>query len=461
MGTAKLPPSCRASPEPAPRPAAGSTASFSWQTLRPPRSTPRARGRGRSAGRRPIIPKGQAQSEACQESEEEVDEEEEAALKPMIAPSKQLQKEGDAKCIAKRRGDPAQGRTLSCTGLGWAWQYTRLSLAHVACTLYMQLVCKSSSALQVHCACGCWANFEASTVDWQIPPPEALADPLGHVRRAILASLPANACERVRKLVNAGDGALRAPLFNDVEVEEMRGAVCACLGVGRAWATEQFPCTPYRFNLMERVATQLRDVDAALPGVLKVGSPTRVRCTIPASSVWRPTASADQDACDVEPDDLDICESNHWSAVEVPERVRELLEEEISAGYVAKFTGDLAALQERFPAGNLAVGKLGLVRKPGKADRLIGDSRASRASPQAKFSEKVEVAAIGYFSQALDRYAEHAHELGHSSAATPCSEDWMLLSIDVKYAHKSPKTAPEDVGFAVFQLNYGAASTST
>ena len=150
-----------------------------------------------------------------------------------------------------------------------------------------------------------------STVDWQIPRPEALADPFGHVRRAILASLPAFACERVRKLVNAGDGALRAPLFNDVEVEEMRGAVCACLGVGRAWATEQFPCTPYRFNLMERVATQLRDVDVALPGVLKVGSPTGVRCTIPATSgAWRPTASADQDACDVEPDDLDICESN-------------------------------------------------------------------------------------------------------------------------------------------------------
>ena len=69
----------RGSPEPAPRPAA-STASFSWRTLQPPRGTPRARGRGRSAGRRPIISKAKPRTEeVCQESEEEGEEEEEAA----------------------------------------------------------------------------------------------------------------------------------------------------------------------------------------------------------------------------------------------------------------------------------------------------------------------------------------------------------------------------------------------
>ena len=127
------------------------------------------------------------------------------------------------------------------------------------------------------------------------------ADPLGHVRRAILASLPANACERIRKLVDAGDGTLLEPLFNDMEVEDMRRAVCACLGVDFAWASEQFPRTPYRFNLMERLASQLHDVDAQLPCILKVGSPTGVRCAIPASGVWRPTDSAERDVCDIEP----------------------------------------------------------------------------------------------------------------------------------------------------------------
>ena len=69
----------RGSREPAPRPA-DLTASFSWRTLRPPRGTPRARGRGRSTGRRPVIPKTKPRpAEMCQESEEETDEEEEIA----------------------------------------------------------------------------------------------------------------------------------------------------------------------------------------------------------------------------------------------------------------------------------------------------------------------------------------------------------------------------------------------
>ena len=72
----------RGSPEPTAR-AAGSTASFSWRTLHPPRGTPRARGRGRgstSSGGRPVIPKTKARPsnlDVC--GEEDTDEEEQAA----------------------------------------------------------------------------------------------------------------------------------------------------------------------------------------------------------------------------------------------------------------------------------------------------------------------------------------------------------------------------------------------
>ena len=64
--------------KPAPRPA-GSTASFSCRTLRPPRGTPRARGRGRSVSSRPIIPKAKARTaweEVCENDYEEEEEEE-------------------------------------------------------------------------------------------------------------------------------------------------------------------------------------------------------------------------------------------------------------------------------------------------------------------------------------------------------------------------------------------------
>ena len=71
----------RGSPEPAPRPA-GSTASFSWRTLRPLRGTPRARGRGRSVSWRPIIPKAKARTarEGVCENDYKEEEEEEVPL---------------------------------------------------------------------------------------------------------------------------------------------------------------------------------------------------------------------------------------------------------------------------------------------------------------------------------------------------------------------------------------------
>ena len=71
----------RGSPEPAPH-SAGSTATFSWRTLQPPRGTPGARGRGRTADRgRPTIPKAKARPsnlEICTEEESGEEQEREA-----------------------------------------------------------------------------------------------------------------------------------------------------------------------------------------------------------------------------------------------------------------------------------------------------------------------------------------------------------------------------------------------
>ena len=68
----------RGSPKPTAR-AAGSTATFSWRTLQPPRKMLRARGRGRgsaSSGGRPVIP-SPSNLEVC--AEEDTDEDEPAA----------------------------------------------------------------------------------------------------------------------------------------------------------------------------------------------------------------------------------------------------------------------------------------------------------------------------------------------------------------------------------------------
>ena len=80
-----------------------------------------------------------------------------------------------------------------------------------------------------------------------------------------------------------------------------------------------------------------------------------------------------------------------------------------------------------------------VVRSTGKEDRLIGDSRASGASPAAKFSERAELPSLY-----IPFWSCYRGGSRHS--------DWSLFSLDIKGAHKSIRTAPEDTGFSVFQF---------
>ena len=114
--------------------------------------------------------------------------------------------------------------------------------------------------------------------------------------------------------------------------------------------------------------------------------------------------------------------------------------------------GSLEQVKQRFPSDKLAIGKLGVVSCEGKDDRLIGESRASGASPAALFSERAEVPSLYHFSAALDRFAEWSYKQGKRAKPIASAEDWCLFSIDIKGAHKSVRTHPEDVGLAVFQV---------
>eukprot|EP00438_Fugacium_kawagutii_P001597 Skav221839 [mRNA] locus=scaffold885:463742:465520:+ [translate_table: standard] len=281
-----------------------------------------------------------------------------------------------------------------------------------------------------------------STLDWQLPPPEAWRDQLGPVRAAIWRALPPGAAVRWDSLP------LEAPMFTAEEVAAMRSEVCAALGIDPCWAEQSFELTPYKFNLLEAIATRLGDLDAGLCAVLKEGAPTGVGAKIPASGVW-PRLDTDDPVEGTVPD-LVLCASNHRSADELA-KVRALVEKELEQGYMQR-VGSLAQVKQRFPSDKLAIGKLGVVSCDGKEDRLIGDSRASGASPAAQFSERAEVPSLYHFSAALDRFAEWNFKRGNRANPVASSEAWCLFSIDIKGAHKSVRTHPDDVGLAVFQV---------
>lgn len=214
-----------------------------------------------------------------------------------------------------------------------------------------------------------------------------------------MAALPANALHRIGKLFGAKPN---EAVFTPAEVRQLQHAVCTELGLDVSWALQTYDRTPYFFNLMSAMASCLQDVDAVLPSTLSQGAPTGVREQIPPSGVWPAKGTPLAPDCALE---LCMCDNNHASATAEPTKVTALLEQEIAQGFVEKVQGGHAELLERFSAEDLAIGKLGLVSRPGKEDRLIGDSRASGASPAASFAEKAEVPALGNFTQALDKHA--------------------------------------------------------
>ena len=224
----------------------------------------------------------------------------------------------------------------------------------------------------------------------------------------------------------------------------MQVAVCSALGIDSAWALESFELTPYKFNLLESLALRMDDPDVAVCKVLRRGAPTGVREPIPASGVWPPCTGKWGDEV-AEACDLFWCTSNHISAEQEPAKVRALVQKEVDLGYLVHIAGGMSAVQQRFPDGSLAIGKLGLVTCAGKEDRLIGDSRASGASPAARFLERAEVPSLFLFTAALNRFAAW-----RGVAVDP--KEWVLFSVDIKGAHKSIRTAAEDVGFSVFSL---------
>ncbi|CAK9061069.1 TPR_REGION domain-containing protein [Durusdinium trenchii] len=253
--------------------------------------------------------------------------------------------------------------------------------------------------------------------------------------------MPKDACCRAAALCGK---TLERPFFTDSEVHLMQVAVCSALGIDSAWALESFELTPYKFNLLESLALRMDDPDVAVCKVLRRGAPTGVREPIPASGVWPPCSGKWGDEV-AEACDLFWCTSNHISAEQEPAKVRALVQKEVDLGYLVHIAGGMSAVQQRFPDGSLAIGKLGLVTCAGKEDRLIGDSRASGASPAARFLERAEVPSLFLFTAALNRFAAW-----RGVAVDP--KEWVLFSVDIKGAHKSIRTAAEDVGFSVFSL---------
>ena len=89
-------------------------------------------------------------------------------------------------------------------------------------------------------------------------------------------------------------------------------------------------------------------------------------------------------------------------------------------------------------------GKLALVRSEGRDDRLIGDSSAPGASPNARFPERVRHPRITDIEKGIAICRERTEQDG---------EAWSAVTIDVSAAHKRLKMHESDAGAAFFSCN--------
>ncbi|CAE7223789.1 unnamed protein product [Symbiodinium sp. CCMP2592] len=162
------------------------------------------------------------------------------------------------------------------------------------------------------------------------------------------------------------------PLFSEEETEWLRSSF-------KRFSDSHSPCQdwnfsvkegqPYCLSALERLSTMLGDKDTSLFPALQKGVPTGFDGDIPRSHTLRPRNPENSD----EPTDLLVCEGNWQGAEADPALLQELIEEEVSAGYIEEVPS-LEAAYERWGQERVAVGRVNIVKAPGRAARLVIDN---------------------------------------------------------------------------------------
>ena len=159
--------------------------------------------------------------------------------------------------------------------------------------------------------------------------------------------------------------------------------------------------------------------------------PTGILETIPPSGVWKKVDVTER------PDlDLRVFDTPWGSALEGPETVFQLSQDDIRAGFASWLHGGLEEARKLF-GDHCTAGKLGVVKKEGADPCLIGDNTVSNANQLCRISEKVELPSLDDVAQFLSRHQR---------------QDWVAFLLDVKPALKRVKVAPAERGFSIFAL---------
>ena len=139
-------------------------------------------------------------------------------------------------------------------------------------------------------------------------------------------------------------------------------------------------------HILQTLCTCMQDPDTELFPYLIAGVPLGINESIIPSKCF----PLNQAEVPFEAPLLSLHHTNWQSAEDEPQIVQELIDKEVTAGWVSVFDGTVEEAQQYFQ-DDLAIGKLGLAISDSRPPRLVLDSTICGVNPQSQIPEKASL----------------------------------------------------------------------
>ena len=193
------------------------------------------------------------------------------------------------------------------------------------------------------------------------------------------------------------------------------------------WDFSVPPGQPYCLSALSRLSHLIADKDTSLFPALMQGVPTGFDKDIPRSHTLRPRRESDVD----EGHELLICEGNWKGAEEDPALLQQLIDEELEAGFL-EVVPDLETAYRRWGKERVAVGKVNIVKAPGRSPRLVVDNSICNTNHCCHVPEQFSMPSL--------------QDIQSSFPLREDNEEVQGFSLDVKGAHKTSRVREQDIG---------------
>ena len=270
-----------------------------------------------------------------------------------------------------------------------------------------------------------------SEPDWSRPF-RSVPDSLHELRRQWVQILLQNQLiDKFQKFFKTGEA---NPPFDQHDLEPFKQSLSSFIqshGMTPDWSIR--PDQPMHLAIMTSLSKIMDDKDTTLFPMLLEGAPTGFDGTIPPSGCF-PTALDKTD----ESIPLSIHLSNWQSAESDLPTTRDLVEQELSKGWIYKYQGSLEDAQAEF-GDKLAIGRLGLALSDNRPPRLVVDSSVCGVNNRCAIPERTTLPS--------------AQDVMRVYPLRNTTDSMVGFSLDIKSAHKLVVIQESDRGLLGFTLD--------